>query len=109
MFAWDDLRVFLAIARGGSLSAAARSLGVNHSTVFRRINSLEERLQVRLFERSRKGYTLTEAGEEIFSSVEQIEDQIFEIQRKLLGKDIRLSGTLKISTTDTDRNHRFLT
>ncbi len=98
---WDSYLYFLKVAETGNLGSAARELGVNHSTVFRRINSLEERLHVRLFERSRKGYTLTEAGEEIFSSVEMIEDQIFDIQRKLLGKDIRLSGNLKISTTDT--------
>jgi DNA-binding transcriptional LysR family regulator len=98
---WDSYLYFLKVAETGNLSSSARELGVNHSTVFRRINNLEERLQVRLFERSRRGYTLTEAGEEILSSVEMIEDQIFEIQRKLLGKDIRLSGNLKISTTDT--------
>lgn len=98
---WDSYLYFLRVAETGKLSSSARELGVNHSTVFRRINNLEEKLQVRLFERSRKGYTLTEAGEEILSSVEMIEDQIFEIQRKLLGKDIRLSGNLKISTTDT--------
>ena len=98
---WDSYLFFLKVAETGNLSSAARELGVNHSTVFRRINSLEEKLQVRLFERSRKGYTLTEAGEEILSSAEIIEDQIFDIQRKLLGKDIRLSGNLKISTTDT--------
>ncbi|MGA7278974.1 MAG: LysR family transcriptional regulator [Desulfocapsaceae bacterium] len=98
---WDSYLYFLKVAENGNLNSAARKLGVNHSTVFRRINSLEERLQVRLFERSRKGYALTEAGEEIFSSVEMIENQIFDIQRKLLGKDIRLSGNLKISTTDT--------
>ena len=98
---WDSYLYFLKVAETGNLSSSARALGVNHSTVFRRINSLEERLQVRLFERSRKGYALTEAGEEILSSVKIIEDQIFEIQRTLLGKDIRLSGNLKISTTDT--------
>lgn len=98
---WDSYLYFLKVAETGNLNSAARELGVNHSTVFRRINSLEERLHVRLFERSRKGFTLTEAGEEIFRSVEMIEDQIFDIQRKLLGKDIRLSGNLKISTTDT--------
>ena len=98
---WNSYLYFLKVAETGNLYAAARKLGVNHSTVFRRITSLEDRLHVRLFERSRKGYTLTEAGEEIFSRVAQIEEQVFEIQRKLLGKDIRLSGELKISTTDT--------
>ncbi len=98
---WDSYLYVLKVAENGNLNGAARALDVNHSTVFRRINSLEKRLQVRLFERSRKGYSLTEAGEEIVARVEGIEDQIFEIERKLLGKDIRLSGNLKISTTDT--------
>lgn len=98
---WNSYLYFLKVAETGNLNAAARNLGVNHSTVFRRLNDLEKRLNVRLFERSRKGYTLTEAGEEIHSRVEHIEDQIYEIQRKLLGRDIHLSGNLKISTTDT--------
>ena len=98
---WNQFQYFLRVADLGNLNAAARELGVNHSTVFRRINNLENRLNVRLFERTRKGYTLTEAGEEILSTVQQIEDQMFDIQRKLQGKDIRLSGNLKISTTDT--------
>ncbi len=98
---WNQFQYFLKVADLGNLNAAAGELSVNHSTVFRRIKSLENQLNVRLFERTRKGYVLTEAGEEILGTVQQIEDQIFEIQRKLLGKDIRLSGNLKISTTDT--------
>ena len=98
---WNQFQYFLKVADLGNLNAAARELGVNHTTVFRRIKSLEDRLNVRLFERTRKGYVLTEAGEEILGTVQQIEDQMFDIQRKLLGKDIRLSGNLKLSTTDT--------
>lgn len=98
---WNYYLYFLKVAESGSLKSAARELGVNHSTAFRRINSLEERLQVRLFERSRNGYVLTKAGEEIFDRVSQIDDQMYSIQRSLVGKDIRLSGDLKISTTDT--------
>ena len=60
---WDDLRSFLAIARHGSLQGAARALAVNHSTMFRRLNALESRLGVRLFDRAPRGYTLTPAGE----------------------------------------------
>ena len=71
------------------------------STVFRRINALEKKMDVRLFERFNTGYVLTEAGEEIIDRVRRIENHIFEIDRKLLGKDIRLSGCIKISTTDT--------
>jgi DNA-binding transcriptional LysR family regulator len=98
---WNDYQYFLKIALLGSLKEAAEALGVNHSTVFRRINALEEKIDVRLFERLKTGYVLTEAGEEILAQVQRIEDRMHEIDRKLLGKDIRLSGTIKISTTDT--------
>ncbi len=98
---WNDYQYFLRVALLGSLKQAAEAMGVNHSTVFRRINSLEEKMDVRLFERLRTGYVLTEAGEEILGQVQRIEDRIHAIDRKLLGKDIRLSGTVKISTTDT--------
>ena len=63
--AWDDFRTVLAVCREGTLSGAARLLGVNHSTVFRRINALEEKLGVRLFERLPEGYAMTEAGESV--------------------------------------------
>ena len=98
---WNDYQYFLKIALLGTLTAAAEALGVNHSTVFRRINSLEKKMDVRLFERLKTGYVLTEAGEEILEQVQRIENEIYEIDRKLLGKDIRLSGSIKISTTDT--------
>ena len=98
---WNQFQYFLKVADSGNLNSAARELGVNHSTVFRRINSLEDQLNVRLFERTRRGYALTEAGEELLGRVRLIEDQIFAIERELQGKDIRLSGNLKIATTDT--------
>ncbi|GAB6904782.1 LysR family transcriptional regulator [Desulfosarcina cetonica] len=98
---WNDYHYFLKVAVLGSLNAAAEALSVNHSTVFRRINALEARMDVRLFERLKTGYVLTEAGEEILQRVQAVEEEMHAIQRTLLGKDIRLSGTLKISTTDT--------
>lgn len=98
---WNDYHYFLKVATLGSLNAAAEALAVNHSTVFRRINALEARMDVRLFERLKTGYVLTEAGEEILRRVQAVEEEMHAIQRTLLGKDIRLSGTLKISTTDT--------
>ncbi len=98
---WNDYQFFLKVALLGTLTAAADTLGVNHSTVFRRVNALEKRMDVRLFERLKTGYVLTEAGEEILDRVQRIENEIHEIDRKLLGKDIRLSGSIKVSTTDT--------
>ena len=82
---WDDYQYFLKVALLGSLNGAAEVLGVNHSTVFRRINSLENKMDVRLFERLKTGYVLTEAGEEIIEQVQHIEDQVHEIYLKLLG------------------------
>ena len=98
---WNDLRSFLAIARAGSLQGAARILGVNHSTVFRRLNALEARLKVRLFDRSARGYGLTGAGEHMLASAERVEDEILGLERRLLGGDVRLAGTLRVTTTDT--------
>jgi DNA-binding transcriptional LysR family regulator len=98
---WNDLRSFLAIARQGSLQGAARRLGVNHSTVFRRLNALEARLGARLFDRSARGYALTAAGEHMLASTERVEDEILGLERRLLGGDVRLAGTLRVTTTDT--------
>lgn len=98
---WDELRSFLAVARHGSLGGAARALGVNHSTMFRRLNALEGRLGVRLFDRSARGYALTSAGEHMLASAERVEDEIVALERRLLGGDVRLAGTLRVTTTDT--------
>ena len=98
---WDDFLYFLKVAACGNMKAAAAELGVNYSSVFRRINGLEERLNVRLFERLKSGYELTKAGEDILDRVQQVEEQMNAIQRLIEGKDVHLSGYLKISTTDT--------
>jgi len=97
---WDDLRVFLAVARAGSLSGAARTLGVNHSTVFRRIGAFEELLGVRLFERLPNGYLLTPAGEELRDGALRVEEEIDGLARKVTGQDLRLSGTVRVTTID---------
>ena len=97
---WDDLRIFLAVARAGSLSGAARSLGVNHSTVFRRIGAFERALDGRLFDRLPGGYVLTAAGEEMRESAERVEAEIAALGRKVVGQDLRLSGTVRIATID---------
>src|SRR6202161_2810922 len=73
MIDWDDVRFFLAVARGGSVRAAAVRLGVNHATVLRRIAQLEERLGVHMFEKLPSGYRLTAAGEEVLEFADQME------------------------------------
>ena len=97
---WDDLRYFIAVARSGSLAGAARDLGVNHSTVFRRIDALEDRLGVRLFDRHREGYALTVAGDEMRETVERVSAEIDTMERRIGGRDLRLSGPLAVTTTD---------
>jgi DNA-binding transcriptional LysR family regulator len=98
---WDDLRVVLAVFREGTLSGAARSLGVTHSTVFRRLGAIEERIGVRLFERFRDGYSPTPSGETAAASASRLEDEVVTLERKLSGQDLRPSGTVRLTTTDT--------
>ena len=98
---WGDLQSFLAIARSGSLQGAARTLGVNHSTVFRRLNAFEAALGARLFDRLPGGYVPTPAGEDLRVSAERIEQEAQAVERRLLGGDLRLSGSLRVTTTDT--------
>ena len=101
MHNWNDYQYFLNVARHGSMKAAAEAMGVNQSTVFRRILALEEQLQSKLFTRRQTGYVLSEAGEDILDTVIKMEENALAVDRQLSGQDIRLSGTLRISTTDT--------
>jgi DNA-binding transcriptional LysR family regulator len=98
---WDDLLYVLTVGRTGSLSGAARALRVNHSTVFRRIGHIEQRLGVRLFERRRDGYVPTAAGETALRIVEQIDENVVALERQVAGQDLRPSGTVRLATTDT--------
>lgn len=100
MIEWEDVRIFLAVARAGSFSAAARSLKVDHSTVSRRVNAFEKRLGVRLFERLAAGYILTPAGEEMLNSAERMEDEFTSLTRRVSGRDARLSGTIRVTASD---------
>ncbi|WP_126452906.1 LysR family transcriptional regulator [Sulfuriflexus mobilis] len=97
---WNDLRFVLAVCRQGTLSGAARELGVNHSTVFRRIGAIEEKVAMRLFERLPTGYVMTEASEAMLKSAEIIEAEMFNLSRKLVGGDTRLSGALHVTAPD---------
>ena len=99
--AWDDLQYVLAVGRAGSLSGAARELRVNHSTVFRRVGMIEEQLGVRLFDRHRDGYVATAAGEAVIGLAGKLDDDILGLERKLAGEDLRPSGTVRVTTTDT--------
>jgi DNA-binding transcriptional LysR family regulator len=98
---WNDLRYVLAVGDAGSLAGAARILGVNHTTVLRRISAFEKELGLRLFERLPTGYVLTAGGEELIAATRNVNDTIIELERKLAGRDLRLSGALRVTTTDS--------
>jgi len=98
---WEDLRHFAAVARAGTIAGAARELGVNHSTVLRRLDSLETALGVRLFERLQSGYVMTAAGETLSARLRPIEAEIGSAQRELGGLDEELRGPIRLTTTDT--------
>ncbi len=98
---WNDLRLVLAVAREGTLSGAARTLRVTHSTVFRRLGAIEEGLGVRLFERFRDGYSATSAGEATAALAARFAGDFVALERRLSGQDLRPSGTVRIATTDT--------
>lgn len=100
-FSWDDLRLVLAIARSGNLAAAAATLALNHSTLFRRLNALERDLGSKLFERLGTGYRATAAGTRMIEAAERMEAEALALDRDLTGRDARLSGQLRVTCSDT--------
>ncbi|WP_163491289.1 helix-turn-helix domain-containing protein, partial [Escherichia coli] len=90
-----DYRTVLAVSLARSLAGAAELLGVNQSTVFRRLGAMEDRLGARLFERSRTGYSLTPAGEEMVKLANKMADEIVDFERRLTGQDLRPQGDLR--------------
>lgn len=101
---WDDLRCFLAMARGGSQSAAGRTLGVSQPTVSRRLAAMEARLGVRLFDHIENRHVLTSAGEEIFDAVQNVEEQVAAIDRRVAGKGLGVTGELRLTCTEVMAN-----
>lgn len=97
MIDWDDVRYFLAVARGGSVRAAAERLGVNHSTVLRRVAQLEERLGAQMFEKLPSGYRLTAAGEEVLELADQMEASSHLLETRVFGRDQSASGLLRVT------------
>ena len=92
---WNDLNIILA-----TLTGAAKSLGLNHSTVFRRINAIEEKLKVRFFDRLPTGYAPTDAGEAAIRAAERIDDEVNGLARGLVGKDLRLQGSIRVTAPE---------
>lgn len=104
---WNSLKVFLAIARRGSLSGAANDLVVNHSTIFRRLNAFEENIGGKLFERINNNYELTSLGHELLDLAQNIENSFDGIERHIVGKDFQPKGIVKI-TAPNNIAYRYL-
>ena len=97
---WDELQMFLAAAREGTLSAAARALHSSPATVLRRLRVLERHLKAALFVRSSRGYALTLAGTELMQHVQAMESEVLGAERRLGGRDQQVSGSIRLATLD---------
>jgi DNA-binding transcriptional LysR family regulator len=94
---WDDLRIFLSLARGGTLTTAAKALGVSHPTVARRVQALEKQIGARLFERLPDRFVPTAAGEELLADTEAMEKAALSINRRSAGLSDTVSGVVRLS------------
>jgi DNA-binding transcriptional LysR family regulator len=97
---WDNVRVFLAVARGGQFVAAAKRLRLDHATVSRRIAAFEETVGAKLFDRRTTGAKLTSAGERFLSAAEQMESAFLHAQGEISGVDLELTGDVRIGAPD---------
>lgn len=105
---WDDVRLFLTLARAGSARAAAEALELSHTTVTRRIEQLEADLQTLLFDRDVRGFRLTDTGEDMMSSAVRAEEALLGAQRKLQGRDTRLSGEIRLTSSGALVSHLIM-
>ena len=97
---WTDLRFFLELARAGTLSAASRRLAVEHTTVARRIDRLEEQLNTTLFDRSREGYQLTEMGQALLPHAEAMESALTAAKDELTGAQVSVRGLVRVGVPE---------
>ncbi|MFM0309139.1 LysR family transcriptional regulator [Paraburkholderia sp. RL17-383-BIF-A] len=97
---WNDVRIFLAIAREGTLGRAARQVGQTQPTIGRRLRMLEASVGQTLFQRTADGFVLTEEGSAVFATAERMEDEAHAFERALAGKQQQLTGLLRISSSD---------
>jgi DNA-binding transcriptional LysR family regulator len=97
---WSDVRIFLAVARTGTLGAAARALRLSHPTIGRRLRTLEESTGQTLFQRTADGFVLTGEGSAVLSLAEQMEESALAMERRLAGEQQELEGTLRVSSAD---------
>lgn len=107
---WNELRLVLAVQRAGSLTGAAVALSIDHSTVFRRLKALEDKVGVRLFERLPGGvYQATDAGARMAAGAERMEDEALALDRDISGRDHRLCGRLRVTSSETLAYSRLTT
>lgn len=104
MFDWNDLKAFLAVARGGSTLAASKALGVNQTTVARRVESLEHDLGFKLFERGQTGSRLTEGGQAMIPEAENVERAAIRFSNQAAGQLRGVSGALRLTTNELVAN-----
>ena len=97
---WDDVRVFLAIARQGTLGAAARQAGQTQPTMGRRLRALEQALGHTLFQRGAEGFVLTDEGQAVLAHAERMEEEALALGRELAGAEALLEGMLRLSCSD---------
>jgi DNA-binding transcriptional LysR family regulator len=97
---WSDVRIFLAIARSGTLGAAARTLGLTQPTMGRRLKALEAAVGHSLFQRTTDGFVLTDEGSVVIGHAERMEEEAFGLQRQLAGGERQLDGLLRVSCSD---------
>jgi DNA-binding transcriptional LysR family regulator len=97
---WSDLRIFLAVAREGTLGAAGRKLGQSQPTMGRRLRALEQAVGQTLFQRTGEGFVLTDEGASVLSHAERIEEEALAFERQLGGRDRQLDGMLRLSSSD---------
>jgi DNA-binding transcriptional LysR family regulator len=102
---WDEFRLVKSIAEARSLVGAAEILGVNHSTVFRRLAAVEAAVGARLFERSRAGYEPTVAGEEMIALASTMAESVLEFERRVAGRDVKPTGELSVTTPEAIGQH----
>ena len=98
MIDWSDLQYLLALSAHRSLPEAAEALGVNRTTVSRRINALEKRLDARLVERAGRDLVLTPAGREVVAAAQTIDGEVSNLERRLFGRDAQLAGLIRLTT-----------
>ena len=94
---WDDLQIFLALERAGTARGAAERLNMSHSTVSRRLDAMEHRFKAKLFDRTPEGFVVNAAGARILGRAQQIEAEMMELERSVIGSDVRLQGDIRLT------------